>query len=123
MVDELYPIRISRDTDGEYKILLLDEWYDALKPVYDFFDSISGAAKITNSPIRLGAAAEFFNHLIVEFEARGWGVAISLFAILKQAALDRAQLVKFTYEQIGYGERYGESYGGGTTIREVSTTE
>lgn len=121
------PIRLSKNGDGEIvRILLLDEWYDVLKPVYDHFATVSGMVGVKEYPEHFeeiaDSTAQLFNHLIIEYGVAGWGFVISMFTILRWAAEQAISLRKFTYETTGRvgHSRVGEfKSGGGTVVREL----
>lgn len=96
------PIHIQQGEDGTFvKILLLDNWYDTLKPIYDLFKPPLEAISITKVPEAFDEFEALFNYLIVEFEAVDWGFAIGLLVVLRLAAKKGIALGKFTYEHVG----------------------
>jgi hypothetical protein len=129
MVDERLPIRFRRE-DGEIgRILLLEEWYDKLAPLFEYFRTGAGIVGLSEYSEDLEPAFEFFRHLIAEFEIAGWAFTFSLIALLQWAAKQAITLGKFSYEHAGWSYDtmvYGSgTYGGedNLEIREIPTEE
>lgn len=125
MVDQRIPIRARRDDGDVVRILLLDGWYGALKPVYDFFKYATGVGSVKEAPFDLDAATELFNGLILEFGANGWIFTVSLLTVLCWAVKRAIDLGKFTYQVTGFGEGgFGEGpFGGGPVVHEIPIDE
>lgn len=122
MVDIQSPIHYRRDDDGGIvRILLLEEWYDWLKPIYDSIRTLLDVAHIREVPDAAKTAARFFVDLIIQFEVSGWVFGLSILALLHWAAQKAITLGKFTYEKNGKlgNSKLGEfRFGGGWVVRE-----
>ena len=123
MVDKDWPIVPRYGEDDELvRILIHEDWYDHLLPVYKWFLYITGASSVTPpSDSTLNEAGELFESLIVDFELSGWVFSISIIMFLYYAAQEFVSVGKFVYRRVGgYGQSsYGNSsYGRARTIIE-----
>lgn len=111
MVGMDWPIVPQYREDGKLvRILLHEDWYDRLLPVYKGFlwmgSGVNAVSPPTNSA--LDNAGELFVSLVFEFEILGWvfswSVLCFLYATAKKAAKKVVTVGKFAYERTGFGE-------------------
>ncbi len=127
MVDYMTPVRIDRGDGDLVRLLLQEEWYDTLKPIYDWFVELGDVVSVNVPPTVAGPATDFINQMTVDFGVGGFTISLCVLGLLKRAAEGATTLVKFTYADSGrlgttrLGEsRLGESK---TIIRELAEHE
>lgn len=121
MVEMDWPIVPKYREDGELvRILLHEDWYDRLLPVYKYFLWMTGSGIAATPPSNsaLHKVGEMIGSLVFEFELLGWVFSFSVLYFLYEAAKKVVTVGKFVYERAGYGAgRYGEGpYGVSQTI-------
>lgn len=103
MVEIDWPIVPKYGENGELvRILLHDDWYDRLLPVYKYFSwAIGGIAISPPSSSALKKAGELIQSLVFEFQFHGWAFSLSLLYFLHKAAKKAVTVGKFIYKRVG----------------------
>ena len=121
MADHELPVVARRGEEGEIvRILIHEEWFDKLTPIFRHFKEISSIISVESIPTDLTEALEkpfeLINSLCVEFGISGWMFSLSLIYVLHWAAAKGVSLGKFIYEQANtgftLGGPHGATYGG-----------
>lgn len=112
MINENLPILVDRDNKGDIlRILIREDWYDKLLPLYEKAKVLTSVAGISKVPAELERATELINSLIIDHNAIGWGFSFSLIAIFLWAANKATSVGKFVYEKVGTGFTLGGTNG------------
>lgn len=112
---------ICDDEGNQLRVLLYEDIYDRLKPLYDHLEWISAGVGV-QVPERVEASLEWLASLSIEIGAYGWVFTIGITGWIIHLAKNRVSLGKFTYEPIGRlsSSRLGSApLGGGTRILEL----
>ncbi len=119
--DSSKQIRFVRGGDDSYlRVLLHENWYDRLKPLYDWFEE--GATLVTDVPEQVEKCFDWLLEISIEIEVYGWVFAMSITWLLAKLAKQQVSLGKFTYKK---GGQFGSSrlgampLGGGTQLLEL----
>ncbi|QCS43865.1 hypothetical protein [Natrinema versiforme] len=116
-------IRVSRDEYGSMiRIFLLEEWYDRLKPLYDYADKIVAGISVERIPNQVSDCFDWLSSFFIEFGAFGWVFTFSILAWIFELAKNQISLGKFTYDAVGRlgSARLGSvPLGGGTRVFEL----
>ena len=130
-----FPIEIRKDDQSKIaRILIRQDWYDRLLPIYNYGKMLAGLVAVERVPVNFEKAAELIQDLIIEFGSYGWLFSLSIIKILLWAAGKPVSVGKFVYERISSGFTYGGSSGatlggdnggtfGGSTIQVKEITE
>lgn len=118
---------VRRDFDDKencIRILLLDNVYDKLKPLYDYYVWIASGVtySITDIPEYIQASFDWLSNLVFEYGVGGITFTVSVLIWVKYWARNRINLGKFTYKYVGrLGERRLGStrLGGGAILLEL----
>ena len=121
-VESTFPIRIGTDPEtGSKKLYLEQDLYDTLSAAWWFFDTDAITISVVGGVGGM-AIIELIKQHIPEVIASGnismfeWRVKCMLLMML---ILQRAVSIgKFTFEDVGFGESFGNVFGGGTITRE-----
>lgn len=119
----VYPVHFAEAKDGGIAALLIHEdWYDLLKPLYDYFEVVSGAVSVADTPAHVQSLLEGLVQFVPEYGMQGWVFTVSVFSALKMAASRALEVGTFHYERTAvYSPRTaGEvGYGRLTLVSEV----
>ena len=103
------PFRIERK-DGHSAIRIM-----LTKPLYKYYGVISNSTKIAGAPEAIIEIREYVNALIGELHVAGWTITFCIAGLLTYLVERAVSIDAFEYvrKSTGYGEDYGNNYGGG----------
>jgi hypothetical protein len=113
---KVYPLHFVEGADGGIAALVIHEdWYDVLKPLYDYFRGISGVVSVTDIPEQVRSILEGLGQFIPEYGFQGWLFTFSILGALQLAAKRTLDIGTFHYErtaiysprtagEVGYGK-------------------
>lgn len=118
----VFPLHFREANNGELVALLIHEdWFEILKPLYDHFVAISGTVTVAGMPENIKSIVEGLIQFIPEYGMHGWLFTISVLGALKLAASRAIDIGRFKYERNVYWQpRMAGEIGYGETLRLVS---
>ncbi|USZ67062.1 hypothetical protein NGM10_10000 [Halorussus salilacus] len=129
--DDSKCIRVIYDKENSpIRVLLYEDWYNRLKPLYVHLEKISACVSIDDIPDYIETHFEWVSQLFVEISAYGWQVSFGIFDLIYRLimglvirwAKGQISLGKFTYRAVGHSgkSRTGMApTGGGTQLLEL----
>jgi hypothetical protein len=128
------PIEPKKEGEKLTGILIHEDWYDRLHPIYKYGKQLAGSVTIEKVPLEFKKPAELIRDLVIEFGSNGWVFSLSIISVLLWAAHKAIEVGKFTYQKISHGSTYGGSHGatyggssgctlGGSTIQVKEISE
>lgn len=122
-LDTSKQVRVVCDEEGfQLRVLLLEDWYDRLKALYDYLEWIAAGVSVESIPEHIEACFEWLSVLSTEIGASGWIFTIGIVGWVTRLVKNQVSLGKFTYETTGrFGtSRFGNTpLGGGITLLEL----
>ena len=120
-VENKFPIRVGTDPETGRKTLFLQEdFYDAVSAVRWLFDNniitISFAGEMGGIVIT-ELIKQHIPEIIVHTSMSIIDVRISCVALLMLVLQQVVSIGKFAYVDVGFGESFGNAFGGGTITR------
>ncbi|MDJ1431161.1 hypothetical protein [Halostagnicola sp. A-GB9-2] len=119
---KIFPLHFKETNSSELAALLIHEdWYETLKPLYDYFVTISGTVSVAGVPENVKLIVEGLTQFVPEYGMQGWIFTISVLGALKLAASRALEVGRFKYEQsVIYTPRMPGEIGYGGDLRLVS---
>lgn len=121
--DDSKYIRIKRGEEDEIvRVFLHEDWYQYLKPLYEYAELIASGVSIKEIPNQIESSFEWLSAVTIELGAYGWIFSIAIIGWMTHLAKNKISLGEFTYETVGArydNVRYGFQYGGVTQILEL----
>lgn len=125
-MDENLPrLQLKVNEDSELVELLVHEsLYDEFKKGMRILD-VMGIAGITGLPDGLEWIPDLLNQFILEYNACGWGISLSIISAICYAIRSAVSIGKFTYEITSKGMRVGGRAGTrlGSVDRVIKTAD
>lgn len=107
----LLPITVHPDGERGAILVIQEDWFERLEPVYRYFERLNGAIGVEKAPAALDEAIDLINDLVVEFGVIGWVFSVSLLYCLRWAAANVIGLGKLVFKERGWGGEWGDKWG------------
>ncbi|WP_139198400.1 hypothetical protein [Haloferax larsenii] len=96
------------------KILLLEEWYEIIEPLYRSFSSNAATPAVKQARTEIVDCLDAVTGFITEFGAFGLWLVTTVLRLVSVYARNGFQIGKFQYVG-GFGYDFGMSFGGVST--------